>query len=872
MFRQRRRTDEDFQAEIESHLELEEEQLRAEGLSDREARHAARRAFGNVTRARERFYESHRLVWVDQFRQDLHYAWRMLRKSPGFTAVAVLTLALGIGASTALFSVVDCLLLRPLPYPDGDRLAVIWSQPPEGFVSSMSPANFLDFRDQSHSFERMGAITQADFNVRIHGMAERLSGFKATADLFDTLGMKPVLGRSFTAADDRPGAPRVAMLSYGAWQRRFGGDPRVAGRTLNVDGTPCTIIGVTPSNFRFIFGPEMWLPLALDPAAAPRDFHVLAVLGKLKRGVSLDQARTELKGIARNLARAYPKFLKGWSVDPWPWRENIVNGDRRTVLVPFGAIGMVLLLACINLANLLLARATVRRRELAVRASLGALRSRLIRQGLTETVLISVMGGAAGVLLAHFLTPLAATLVSPPILAGVPEVGIDWRVLGFGLGLSVVTGLLFGIAPAWKASNVNLHSTLKDTTRTSAGGGPASRLRDALVALEIALSLIVLVGAGLMVRRLAALCSPDPGFHPGNVITMRLTMPEARYADLDRVRAFDRLLLDRVRSVPGVRAATIAFSMPLEGLAIPMRFQVVPHADQGAARPQAAFRYASDGYFETLGIALRKGRLFTERDNEFAPRVVIVNEAFVRRFLSKTDPLGQQLLLEEQWLSGKPGRKPSLPWEVIGVVTNAKLWGMDRKGSPQLYAPLMQCPQPGGVLAVSMNSGGGEKVPTIRALIRGLDQDVSVTDIRTMEQIAAKSVAGPRSQVWMVCSFAAVALILSALGIYGVISYTVAQRTQEIGIRMALGAEPRKLLLGMLRRGMLLAAAGLGAGLAGAFAFTRVLRTLIYNAEPTDPLTYVTVLAVLLAVAALATYVPARRASQIDPSISLRWE
>ena len=385
---------------------------------------------------------------IPQLAQDVRYGLRLLRKSPGFTAVTVLTLAIGIGASTALFSVVDCLLIRPFPYPDSERLVVVWSRPARGGIANISPANFLDFRDQNRVFDHMGAGSQAEFNVSIQGVAERLTGLRVSADFFETLGVKPGFGRSFAAGDDRPGAPRVAILSHGAWQRRFGGDRSILGQALTVDGEKCTIVGVMPASFRFAYAPEMLAPLALDPATAARDFHVLFAFAKLKRGVPLAQARSEMEGLARNLERAYPKALKGWGVDLWPWRDNFVGGDRQRVLVLFGAVGFVLLIACVNLANLLLAKAAVRQRELAVRAALGAGRARLMRQVLTESLLLSGMGGVVGVLLARWLVPLAATLVSPPILAGIAEVGIDWRVLGFTLGLSVLTGLLFGVAPA----------------------------------------------------------------------------------------------------------------------------------------------------------------------------------------------------------------------------------------------------------------------------------------------------------------------------------------------------------------------------------------------------------------------------------------
>ncbi len=618
--------------------------------------------------------------------QDMRYAFRLLAKTPGFTAIMVLTLAVGIGASTALFSVVDCLLVRPFPYPDSERLVVVWSQPPRGGVINVSPANFIDFRDQNRVFEHMGAASLAQFNVSIDGVAERLPGMRVSAGFFDTLGIRPVIGRAFSEAEDRPGAPRTAVLSYGAWQRRFGGDRRILGQSLSVDGEKCTVVGIMPPNFRFTFAPEILLPVAIDPAAAPRDLHILFALAKLKSGVPMAQARTQMQTLARNLGSAYPAVLKGWGVEIWPWRDNFVHADRQRVLVLFGAVGFVLLIACVNLANLLLVKAAARQRELAVRAAVGAGRWRLMRQVLTESVLLSLTGGAAGVLVAYWLVPLATTLVWEPVLAGIAPIGIDLRVLAFTLALSILTGLLFGAAPAWRASRVNLHQELKSATQGVIRGGWSGRFRGALVVAELALSLMLLVGAGLMIRSLAVMSASDAGFRAANVLTMRLTLPVARYAKPEQIRDFDRQVLENVRALPGVRAAALGFAVPLEGLGIPMRFDIASRPVSEADRPQARYHPASDGYFETLGIALRKGRFFSERDNESAPRVAIVNEAFVSRFLAKEEPLGQRLILDERLIGGGNQSEPASPWEIVGVAGTVKLSRSDPGKPDHLHA------------------------------------------------------------------------------------------------------------------------------------------------------------------------------------------
>lgn len=804
--------------------------------------------------------------------QDLRYALRLLAKTPGFTAIMVLTLAVGIGASTALFSVVDTLLVRPFPYPDAERLVVVWSKPPQGGVINVSPANFLDFRDQNRVFDHMGAASLAEFNVSIDGVAERLQGLRVSSDFFDTLGIRPAIGRAFSEAEDRPGAPRTAVLSYGTWQRRFGGDRRIIGQSLTVDGEKCTVIGIMPPNFRFAFAPEILLPLAIDVAAAPRDLHILFALAKLKAGMPMAQALTQMQALARNLEKAYPAALKGWGVDLYPWRDNFVHGDQQRVLVLFGAVGFVLLIACVNLANLLLVRAAGRRRELAVRAAVGAGRRRLMRQVLTESVVLSLAGGAAGVLVAYWLVPLATTLVWEPVLAGVAPIGIDLRVLAFTLVLSILTGLLFGAVPAWRASKVNLHQELKSATQGAIRGGWGFRFRGALVVAELALSLMLLVGAGLMVRSLAVMTTGDWGFRPASVLTMRLTMPQARYSKPEQIRDFDRQVLEKVRALPGVRAAAMGFAVPLEGLAVPMRFEFASNPVSAADRPQSGYHPSTDGYFETLGIALRKGRFFSERDNESAPRVAIVNEAFVKRFLAKEEPLGQRLVLDERITGG--GKQPGTiaPWEIVGVVGTVKISGTDPGNRPIIYTPLAQSPRPGGVLAVRAEVDTAALARAVRAAIAGVDRDVPVTDIRTMQQVAAASMAQPRSQAWIIGLFAAVALILAALGIYGVMSYTVAQSTREMGVRIALGAQPNDLLSMTVRRGAVMAMLGLALGLVGAFALRRVVEHLLYKVTTTDPLAWAAVSLLLLAVAMFAAYIPARRAAKVDPLVALRWE
>ncbi len=867
MIGRRRRSDEDFAQEIQAHLELETDRLREEGLRETEARAAARRAFGNVTSAQERFYESGRLMWLEDLAQDLRYAARLLRKNRASTAITVLTLAIGIGANTAMFSVVDACLLRPLPYPDSNRLITVWTHPPRGGHLGVAAGNFLDFQERSRSFEHMGVLSQADFHLSTSEGAERLSGFRVSAEFLEAVGVKPVMGRSFALGEDRPGASPVVILSHATWRSKFGGDPRILGRAITLDGRKCAVIGVMPESFRFALSPELWAPLEIDPAMAGRDIPNLLIFAKLRRSVTLEQARAEMQGLFANLAGAYPKAgLKGWSLDLIPWQEELARYHRDSVVLLFGAVGLVLLIACVNVASLLLAKSAVRHRELAVRAAVGAARRRLMRQLLTESALMAALGGIAGILLSLFLTPVASTLVSEQFRAGLSPITVDGRVLAFTLLISLLAGVLFGLIPAWRASRIDLYNVLKDTGRSLLGGSGGRRLRSVLVTVEVALALILLVGAGLLTRTLAAYSSVDPGFRVEKVLTMRLVMPEMRYTNADRVRNYVHQLLAKARAVPGVRAACLASFMPLDGSAFSIRFQI-----GGRERKTEPLQTVTDGYFETLGILLQRGRFFSERDSGAAPLVAIVNESFVKRHLAGEEALGQRLVME-QWRLGKGPPGPPVPWEIVGIVADVKLGGLGSAPMPTIYVPIWQQPRIGGVLAVRTESDPAADAPALRAVVRAVDPDVPVIDVHTMKEAAAMSVAQPRTRAWMAGAFALMALILAALGIYGVISYSVAQSTQEMGIRMALGARPGQVVYKALRGGLLMAGLGLIIGVAGSLALTRVFKNLLYAVKPTDPTTYTLVSALLIAVAVLAAYLPARRAARVDPSVALRWD
>ena len=804
------------------------------------------------------------------FVHDLRYTLRALRKSPGFTAAIILTLTIGIGANAAFFSVIDSLLLRPLPYPDAGRIVTLWSTQPDGTRTNLSPADFLDYRDQSRVFEHMGAVSQVEFNVVTEGTADRLTGFRISAGLLEALGTRPELGRRFTADDDRPGAPQTVILSYAAWQTKFGGDRGILGQVLSVDGEPATVIGVLPRSFRFVFSPEMLAPLAIG-ATASRSDRILCPVAKLKKGVTFAQAQQEVQRLAGNLAQAHPESSKGWSAEIVNLREIVVGspGDYRDVLVLFGAVALVLLIACLNVANLLLVKASARQRELAVRASMGAVRSRLIRQVLTEGTVLALLGGAAGVLLALWLSKLAAMLVPAVVVDAVAEIGLNVRVLWFTVGISLLTGVLFSLAPAWRTSRLDLTRALAVAGRGTSATPSSKRFRSALVVVEIAMSLILLAGSGLMIRSVVALYATDLGLRPEGVTTMRLSMPAARYSTPAQVRTFDRALLEKVRALPGVRSASLSLFLPLEGMAFPIAFQLASHPVSPTERPRGRLHFASEGHFETFGMTLRAGRVFTARDHESAPRVAIVNEAFAREQFKNEDPLGQRLLMGLP-VVGTYGVGPDVDWQIVGVIADEREPG--GRTYPRIYVPAMQWPQAGGALAVRSDGDTAALVKAIRGIVKEIDATVPITAVRTMREIAMSSASRPKMQAWVMGAFAAVALILAALGIYAVMSFSVAQRSHELGIRMALGAQPGDLMRMMLRYGVAMASAGLALGLAGAFALTHVLQSVLYNVKATDPLTYAGASALLFAITMLAAYIPARRAANSDPNIALRCE
>ncbi|PYS88725.1 MAG: hypothetical protein DMF64_19830 [Acidobacteria bacterium] len=806
--------------------------------------------------------------------QDIRYGWRMLWKSPGFTLIALLTIALGIGANTALFSVVNAVLLRPLPLQQPATLVDVWGTDPQTGATSdaVSFLNFKDVRAQNHVFTNVAAYGNAFATLTGNDAPEALDGLNVSPELFPLLDVQPVLGRAFIAQDEQTGGAAI-VISYELWQRRFGARADIVGQALTLDGKPRTIIGVLPAHFKFPIDDsgnrDFWLPL--DPADemnAKRGVGHLAVLARLKDGVTLQQAQSEMDIIARRLAEQYPENNTGRGIHLASTYEDTVGDVRPALLVLLGAVGFVLLIACANVANLLLARATRRRREIAVRTTLGATRWRVVRQLLTESLLLSLAGGGAGLLLALWgVDALAGAL--PDDMPRGREIALDGRVLAFTLGVAVLTGLVFGLAPALAASRLDVNEALKESGRGTGGGWRRNRVRSLLVVTEIALSLVLLVGAGLLAKSFVRLRATNPGFNPDHVLTLSVALPEAKYeTQAERARFFQQLLA-RTADMPGVAASAAVLPLPFSGDDAHANFEIEGQQSEGAGESPSALSYIiSPDYLRALSIPLVKGRAFNERDTTEAPRVVLISETLARRFFVGEDPIGRHLILSSFADLDKPAT-----CEIVGVVGDVKHAGLDAEAEAAYYLPYQQATLPFMSLVIRGTNGNPTAlVAGARASVAQLDQDLPLTDVKPMNEWLAASVAPRRFNMLLLGGFALLALCLATVGIYGVMAYAVAQRTHEIGIRLALGAQVSDVLRLVIRQGMTLTLVGVGTGLAGAHALTRVLSSLLFGVTATDPFVFACVALLLTLVALVACYLPARRATKVDPMIALRHE
>lgn len=804
--------------------------------------------------------------------QDLKYGLRMLAENPGFTAVAVVTLALGIGANTAIFSMVNSVLLRPLPYPHSERITIV-GQEWMGGGGDFSPADFLDVRAQNHSFEQMAATRELNFNLVSGDRPERVIGDFVTTNLFSLLGVEPMLGRGFVPEDGGHRADRVVVLSHGLWQRHFGGNASVLGEKVNLNGEAFTVVGVMPRGFAYPEGAELWVPPTFAVPAHPlrpnedpatmRGSHYFESVARLRPDVTLDEARADLAVVFKNVTRAHPDSDLN---DAKPWvntlHEEKVGNVRPALLVLLGAVGLVLLIACANVASLIMARGVSRRKELAVREALGAGRARVIRQLLTESILLALVGGSLGILLAFWgFAPLAALV--PANLKDYAQLSVDLRVLGFTLLLSLLAGVVFGLAPALTGAKPRLSDTLKEGGRSTNFG--RHRGQELLVVAETALALVLLVGAGLLLRSFVRLLAVDEGFDPDHVLTMQIFLPQARYPEPAARDNFVKRVLASVKSLPGVEAGSVVTRLPLnpggstrsiliEGRSYP--------PDRPGEEITPNYSVVSPDFYSVLHIPLLKGRFFKEADDAHSTRVCIINRTMAKTFWPGEDPVGKRVRMgtDEAWI------------EIAGVVGDVQQRQLGEPVRPMFYAPYAQDPWPFMDIAVRTSTDPGSLASSVERAVQSVDSQEPIYNVSTMEEIVSRSVAGRRFNVVLLGIFAALALCLTAIGIFGVISFAVTQRTHEIGIRMALGAERNDVLKLVIGRGMILALFGLGLGVVGALGLTRFLSSLLYDIKPTDPVTFAAVAGLLAGVAFVASYIPARRATKVDPMVALRYE
>jgi putative ABC transport system permease protein len=864
----------DLDREVHSHLEmLTEENIRA-GMQPKEAQRAARLELGGVEQVKEQVREERVGNWLRSVISDCRCGVRQLQKNPGFTTVTVLTLALGVGANTAMFSMVYGVVLRPLPFKDAGHLYTLWERNTKMGYEQNPPAagNFRDWRDRNRVFEGMAAFDASrTFNLAGNSSPERVDGAAISPELFELLGVSPVIGRGFSPQDDQLGQNRVVVLSYRLWQRRFNSNPSIVGTSITLDGSNSTVIGVMPPGFHFpgdtgtvlnIFTAppaQLWVPLALTPKAwSARSSHYLEVIGRLRSGVTVDQAQTEMNSIEDQLVKEYPRDYIGSDVNLVPLHTQIVGTFRSALLVLFGAVAFVLLIVCANVANLLLARATSRRREIAIRTALGASRSRLVRQLATESLTLAIVGGALGVLIAAWGVTMLKLIV-PDNFPRTADIHLDGPALIFTAIASVSTGLIFGLAPAFQTSRTDVTESLKEGGRGVEGIG-RDRLRSALVISEVALALILLVGTGLMLRSFLRLQQVDPGFKPDHLLTMEISLP--RYSAAQKTSFYSQLL-ERVRALLEVQSAGAIGHLPLGGNIDSYNLEVLGRAPLRNEYANPSCHVIMSGYFESMKIPLREGRYFDARDNADSPHVLIINDVVARNVFPTVTPIGQRLQLG---LNGFTG-------EIVGVVGHTSHLALDYAPVEEVYMPYPQVPF-SDTMALTIRTASAPLALSrpVQDLIRALDKDRPVSKIRTMDDVMGTSAAAPRFRTVLLGLFGLAALLLGGLGIYGVISYSVSQRTREFGIRVALGADLGQILRSVIAHGLKLTLAGVLIGVAGGLVLTRFLRSLLFGISAADPLTFASVALLLTVVAVLACYIPARRAIKVDPVIALRYE
>jgi putative ABC transport system permease protein len=878
--------DADLERELRDHLDLEAEEQQASGLSARQADYAAHRALGNTLKIEEDVRAAWGLHWLETLAQDMRYALRMLRKSAGFTAVAVLTLALGIGANTALFSVVNGVLLNPLPYPQPNHVVSVNVLEPDGGENNVSYPDFLDWVRDNHSFSFLAAYFRGfggGFNWIRKADTQRISSMEVSASFFPTLGVIPILGRNFSPVEDQLNGPPVVILSNGFWKSQFASTRDVIGKTMNLDGTDYSIVGVLPANFYFCcanvnFVPgDVYVPLGADKSSLMQDRKIHAgvyTVGRIKNGVTLAQARADMARVAGNLAATYPEADRRAGIALTPVKQKMVQDIEPLLLVLLAAVGFVLLIACVNVANLLLARSTGRAREFAVRAALGASQRRVVRQLLTESVLLAFAGGALGLLLAWWGTT-AALAVLPSTLPRANDVRMDPHVLLFAVAISLAAGILFGLAPALKTSHPDLHETLKEGGRGASGA--RYRTQSVFVIVEMALAIVLLIGAGLTIRTLARLWSVNPGFDAHNVLTFSIGLPPSILnGNATAIRAELRQVTDRVAAVPGVTAAALLNEAPLTGdySGLPFWLEGQPKPASQNTMPNAIWSVASPDYLKVMRIPLLRGRFLNSQDDANSPRICVIDEDFARKYFGGQDPIGKHVNFDLV-LTGQ--------FQIVGVVGHINQFGLDESGAnalyPEFYTPVLQLPDAtiqqfaSSPLYILRTAGPPDAITgAIRNAVRAFNSKAVLFAPETMDHIVSQTLSSRRFAMILLAAFAAGALLLSSLGIYGVISYIASQRTHEIGIRMALGAQRGDIVRLVLGQGTKLALFGVAVGILAALGLTRLMSSLLFGVSPTDPPTFAAVAIILAGVALLACYIPARRAMKVDPMVALRYE
>jgi putative ABC transport system permease protein len=871
------RAERDLRDEFSAHLEMAEEENVRRGMPHDEARYAARREFGGVEQIKEIYRDRRGLPMLETFLQDVRYGARMLVKNPGFTAIAVITLALGIGANTAIFSVVNSQLLTPPHYKQPDRLVMVWEQRPSGnwFQGAVSPANYFQWSDHNTVFEQMAVMYDDSLTFTADNSdPEHVPYQGVTPNLLAMLGIDPILGRTFSAQDGVPGNDDIVILSFGLWQRRFGGDRNVVGQKIQLDGKTNTIVGVMPRGFQLFIKrgsftgdqPELWSPIAFTAKSRVPRGRYMTALARLKPGVSIAQAQLQMDSIAIALEKQWPDFDRGWGVQLVPLKEQLVGHLRQPLLILLCAVAFVLLMGCTNVANLLLGRAAGRQREIAVRVALGADRKRVIRQLLTESSLLAGLGGVAGLLLAMWGTKALLALGPKNMLAVAPAV-VDWRVLAFTMAISLATGILFGLGPSFVALSCDLNKTLKEGGRESSSGRRGNRLRAALVIAELSLAVVILVGSGLCIRSFYLLNSVNPGFNPHNLLTMKLSLPNASYKDDAKKIAFFQQLRDRTAALPGVISASADSWLPFTTLGAATGFQIEGRAKvSDADQPITDVRVVEPDYFRTMGIPLVTGREFSEQEASVQSHVVIINQALATRYFPNENPVGNRMYIA---MGGQTEKNPSL---IIGVAGDVKHEGLNTSPGAMIYWPHPELPLSFMTFVVRTTGNPLALASAVRQQVKQLDPALPLSDVATMEQRMSDSLAESRFSTLLLGIFAVVAIVLASVGIYGVTSYAVTARQHEIGIRMAIGAQPGDVERMFMRRGIGLTLAGLGLGLLTSFALTKLLAGLLFGVTPHDPLTFIAMAALLLIVSMLACYIPARRATRVDPLVALRYE